>query len=82
MSFLYGHLKEEVYVSQPEDFEDVTKPYHVYILNKALYALKQAPRVWYDELSNYLLRSGFKKGTVDTKLFIKHEEEHIEYFCI
>jgi len=33
-AFLYGHLKEEVYISQPEGFVDQTKPDHVYILDK------------------------------------------------
>ena len=32
---------------------------------------------WYDELSNYLLKSGFKKGSVDNTLFIKHEDGEI-----
>ena len=76
-AFLYGHLKEEVYISQPEGFVDQTKPDHVYILDKALYRLKQAPRAWYDELSNYLLKSGFKKGSMDNTLFIKHEDGEI-----
>jgi hypothetical protein len=74
---LYGHLKEEVYISQPEGFVDQSKPDHVYILDKALYGLKQAPRAWYDELSKYLLKSGFKKGSVDSTLFIKHEDGEI-----
>nr|GEZ45157.1 hypothetical protein [Tanacetum cinerariifolium] len=61
-SFLYGPLKEEVYVNQPDGFVD---PYHlvkVYRLKKALYGLKQAPRAWYDELSKFLLSKGFSKG--------------------
>nr|GEZ82611.1 hypothetical protein [Tanacetum cinerariifolium] len=61
-SFLYGPLKEEVYVNQPDGFLD---PYHlekVYRLKKALYGLKQAPKAWYDELSNFLVSKGFSKG--------------------
>ena len=76
-AFLYGYLKEEVYISQPEGFVDPTKPDHVYILDKTFYGLKQAPRAWYDELSTYLLKSGFKKGSVDNTLFIKHEDGEI-----
>ncbi|KAJ9536528.1 hypothetical protein OSB04_un000280 [Centaurea solstitialis] len=76
-AFLYGHLKEEVYVTQPEGFVDPDHPDYVYILDKALYGLKQAPRAWYEELSTYLLSKGFKKGSVDSTLFIMKEGEHI-----
>ncbi|GKA15644.1 retrovirus-related pol polyprotein from transposon TNT 1-94 [Tanacetum coccineum] len=52
--FLYGHLKEEVYVNQLDGFVDPYHPDQVYRLKKALYGLKQAPRAWYDKLSNFL----------------------------
>nr|GEV00454.1 putative reverse transcriptase domain-containing protein [Tanacetum cinerariifolium] len=42
--FLYGSLKEEVYVNQPVGFVDPYHPDKVYRLKKALYGLKQAPR--------------------------------------
>ncbi|GJW31373.1 uncharacterized mitochondrial protein-like protein [Tanacetum coccineum] len=54
-TFLYGPLKEEVYVNQPDGFVDPYHPDQVYRLKKALYGLKQAPRAWYDELSNFLI---------------------------
>nr|GEY90112.1 hypothetical protein [Tanacetum cinerariifolium] len=43
-AFLYGPLKEEVYVNQPDGSVDPYHPDKVYRLKKALYALKQAPK--------------------------------------
>nr|GEY92912.1 hypothetical protein [Tanacetum cinerariifolium] len=70
-AFLHGSLKEDVYVCQPEGFNDADHPSHVYKLKKALYGLKQAPRAWYDELSMFLLQNHFFKGTIDLTLFIR-----------
>ncbi|GJR55378.1 putative ribonuclease H-like domain-containing protein, partial [Tanacetum coccineum] len=70
-TFLYGTIKEEVYVSQPPGFVDPEFPNKVYKVEKALYGLHQAPRAWYETLSNYLLENGFRRGTIDKTLFIK-----------
>ncbi|GJZ28824.1 retrovirus-related pol polyprotein from transposon TNT 1-94 [Tanacetum coccineum] len=43
-AFLNGILREEVYVSQLDEFVDQDNLNHVYRLKKALYRLKQAPR--------------------------------------
>ncbi|GJT28670.1 retrovirus-related pol polyprotein from transposon TNT 1-94 [Tanacetum coccineum] len=59
-TFLYGPLKEEVYVNQPDGFVDPYHPDKVYSLKKALYGLKQALIAWYDELSQ-LLESARKR---------------------
>nr|GEU94996.1 hypothetical protein [Tanacetum cinerariifolium] len=45
-AFLYGTIKEEVYVCQPPGFEDPDHPDKVYKVVKALYGLHQAPRAW------------------------------------
>ncbi|GJX06165.1 putative ribonuclease H-like domain-containing protein [Tanacetum coccineum] len=45
-AFLYGKIKEEVYVCQPPSFEDLDFPDRVYKVEKALYGLHQAPRAW------------------------------------
>nr|GEV58640.1 retrovirus-related Pol polyprotein from transposon TNT 1-94 [Tanacetum cinerariifolium]GEW37486.1 retrovirus-related Pol polyprotein from transposon TNT 1-94 [Tanacetum cinerariifolium] len=77
MAFLNGELKEEVYVSQPEGFVDPVHPTLIYRLKKALYALKQAPRAWYDTLSQFLLNNNFSKGAVDLTLFTRKTGKHI-----
>ncbi|GKE00954.1 copia protein, partial [Tanacetum coccineum] len=60
-AFLYGKIKEEVYVCQPPGFADSDFPNRVYNVEKALYGLHQAPRAWYETLSTYLLDKGFRK---------------------
>ncbi|GJS44680.1 putative ribonuclease H-like domain-containing protein [Tanacetum coccineum] len=45
-AFLYGKIKEEVYVCQPLGFEDPEFPDRVYKVEKALYGLHQALRAW------------------------------------
>nr|GEZ93849.1 putative ribonuclease H-like domain-containing protein [Tanacetum cinerariifolium] len=45
-AFLYGTIKEEVYVCQPPGFEDPDHPDKVYKVVKAFYGLHQAPRAW------------------------------------
>ncbi|GKB61267.1 retrovirus-related pol polyprotein from transposon TNT 1-94, partial [Tanacetum coccineum] len=75
-AFLNGPLKEEVYVSQPGGFVDPDHPEKVYLLRKALYRLKQAPRAWYNKLSNFLISIGFTKGTIDpTLVTIRYGED-------
>nr|GEY34901.1 retrovirus-related Pol polyprotein from transposon TNT 1-94 [Tanacetum cinerariifolium] len=83
-TFLNGILKEEVYVGQPLGFVSKQYPDHVYALDKALYGLKQAPRAWYGILSQFLIESGFQKGSINTTLFIKKKaltlKFHIKLF--
>ncbi|GJS90820.1 retrovirus-related pol polyprotein from transposon TNT 1-94 [Tanacetum coccineum] len=76
-AFLYGTIKEEVYVCQPPSFEDPHFPNKVYKVEKALYGLHQAPRAWYETLSTYLIENGFRRGTIDKTLFIKKDKGDI-----
>ncbi|GJV21862.1 ribonuclease H-like domain-containing protein [Tanacetum coccineum] len=76
-AFLYGKIDEEVYVSQPPGFIDPKYPKKVYKVVKALYGLHQAPRAWYATLSTFLLKSGYRRGTIDKTLFIKKDKNDI-----
>ena len=71
-AFLNGKLEEGVYVAQPPDFEDPKHPDKVFRLNKALYGLKQGPRAWYDTLKEFLMRKGFKPGSLDLHISLNH----------
>nr|GEW39167.1 uncharacterized mitochondrial protein AtMg00810-like [Tanacetum cinerariifolium] len=70
-------IDEEVYVCQPQGFEDPDHPDKVYKVVKALYGLHQAPRAWYETLATYLLENGFQRGTIDQTLFIMKQKRDI-----
>nr|GEU43585.1 putative ribonuclease H-like domain-containing protein [Tanacetum cinerariifolium] len=76
-AFIYGKIKEEVYVFQPLGFEDPDFPDKVYKVEKALYGLHQAPRAWYETLSTYLFDNGFQRGKIDKTLFIRRHKGDI-----
>ncbi|GJY86949.1 putative ribonuclease H-like domain-containing protein [Tanacetum coccineum] len=75
-AFCKGILKR-VYVSQPLGFVDPKYPKKVYKVVKALYGLHQAPRAWYATLSTFLLKNGYRRGTIDKTLFIKKDKKDI-----
>nr|GEV87846.1 hypothetical protein [Tanacetum cinerariifolium] len=64
-AFLYGKIEEEVYVCQPPRFEDTKFPNRVYKVEKALYALHQAPRACQDKYVDEILNK-FSFLTVKT----------------
>ena len=76
-AFLNEFLNEEVFVEQPKGFQDPHFPNHVLRLKKAVYEMKQAPRAWYDRLTNYLLDRGFQRGYIDRTLFVKKDENYL-----
>ncbi|GJV41857.1 putative ribonuclease H-like domain-containing protein [Tanacetum coccineum] len=61
----------------PPGFEDPAHPNKVYRVVKALYGLHQAPRAWYERLSTFLLKHGYRRGAIDKTLFIKKDRRDI-----
>ena len=50
---------EEVYVKQPQGFENFHFLNYIFKLKRNLYSLKEAPRAWYDRLKSFLIDNGF-----------------------
>ena len=76
-AFLYGELKEDVYVEQPEGFETKGKEKKVYKLSKALYGLKQAPRAWNTKLDQVLKGMKFSRCSKENAVYRKEEKDAI-----
>lgn len=76
-AFLYGYLKEDVYVSQPEGFVVKGKESKVYKLNKALYGLRQAPRAWNVKLNAVLCELKFNRCLKEPSLYRRRKRGHI-----
>ena len=68
-AFLNGTLKEEVYMKQPEGFEEKDSSW-VWRLIKSLYGLKQAGNVWHEKLNSVLVSMGFKRAIVEHSIWI------------
>lgn len=66
-AFLQGELQEEIYMRQPEYYNDGTNK--VCRLRKSIYGLKQASRVWNLKLRGVLLSAGYKSSQMDPCIF-------------
>jgi hypothetical protein len=76
-TFLNGNLEEEVYIEEPEGFQLTNKGDYVCKLKKALYGLKQAPKAWYSRLDSYLQKQGLKRGSTDSNLYYKVDDNNM-----
>lgn len=59
-AYLYADLDTNIFMKQPQGFEDAKKPEYVCKLNKALYGLHQSGRQWFKEIHSKLETIGFE----------------------
>lgn len=74
-AFLNGELEEEVYLKQPEAFEEEGKSHLVCKLKRSLYGLKQSPRCWNWTLHSFLVDLGFVQIASDPCVYLSSEGE-------
>jgi len=73
-SYLYGSLDSDIYMKLPEGFKLLgagSREQYSIKLNKFLYGLKQSRRMWYNRLSEYLIKEGYKNDSICPCIFIK-----------
>ena len=70
--FFYNFLDENIFVNQPEGY--VIDAALVCHLQKALHGLKQAPRVWYALISEFLQGLRFTKTNANHSVFVSYDQ--------
>ena len=70
-------MDNDIYMKIPKGFKlpeaNSTKPRSMYLikLQQFLYGLKQSGCIWYNRLSEYLLKEGYVNNPICTCIFIK-----------
>ena len=72
-AFLHGVLDCDLYMEQPEGYENKEHPDYVCKLNKCLYGLKQSAKCWNELLDKHFTETGYTKADADGCLYIKVE---------
>ena len=78
-AFLNAEVDKPIFMTQPEGFVVPGKEDHVCKLLKAVYGIKQAPRLWNQTFVAALLRYGFKALDADMCVFILITANGVSY---
>ena len=76
-AYLYGALDNEIYMKvpeglkMPEAYSSKSRKMYSIRLQKSLYGLKQSGRMWYNRLSEYLIKQDFINDVICPCIFIK-----------
>ena len=79
-AYLYGSLDNDIYMKIPERYKmsetynPTSRSMYSIKLQRSLYGLKQSRCMWYNCLSEYLLKEGFENNPICPCVFIKKSE--------
>ena len=77
ITYLYGKLEKDIYMKVPEGFQfpqvNTSQPRNMYSikLRRSLYGLKQSGRMWYNHLSEHLIKDEYINNPICPCVFIK-----------
>lgn len=69
-AFLYGEIKEEVFVSLPKGAYSGNN--NIVKLKKSLYGLKNSPKCWNQKFNTVITKEGFVRSKCDSCLYTKY----------
>lgn len=70
-AFLYRMIDQLIYIQISKGSENPTHKKMIYKLLKALHGLKQAPRLWYKQIFQFLFEKlGLKQINADHSIFV------------
>ncbi|KAJ9548881.1 hypothetical protein OSB04_021424 [Centaurea solstitialis] len=81
-AFLNGKLTEDVYMEQPEEFEDPKNPNKVCKLLKSIYGLKQASRSWNLHFDERIKEFGFTKSEFEPCVYTKFSGSIVTFLVL
>ena len=82
-TYLYGSLDSKIYMRVPEGLKipgpNQNRNMFSVRLQRSLYGLKQSGRMWFNRLSNFLLKRGYENNENCPCVFIRKSQKG---FCI
>ena len=79
-AFLFAPIDDELYIKQPDGFEDAEYPNKVCLLRKSLYGTKQAARQWNKTLDDFFRSMDFVRADADPCLYTRTNDS--EYSAV
>ncbi|GBE86812.1 hypothetical protein SCP_1000540 [Sparassis crispa] len=79
-AYLNGDLQEEIYMRQPEGFNDGSG--HVCRLHKTLYGLKQSGHKWNRKLHRKLTELGYKQLEADPCVYLQEQKGEVQIITV
>ena len=81
-AFLYGEVKEEIYMDQPDGFVDEQQCNKKCLLRKALYGTEQAAREWNNRVNEHLEGQGFTRSVADPCVYVRRSDFELSIVII